>query len=100
MKCTYDLAWIGKCGKEDCEKHADLKCASCKAKATHQCAETGQFVCGCDLCDDCEHTLAEDGSNGGIGFYRTSPLPEGYGEHCKKTEQRYQPWYAREVANA
>jgi hypothetical protein len=54
-------------------------------------------VCGALLCDECEHTIAEDGTNGGIGFYRTSPLPEGFKEHCKKADQVYKPWYVREM---
>jgi hypothetical protein len=41
---------------------------------------------------DCEHTIAGDGTNGNIGFYRTAPLPEGMKEHCKKTEQVNFPW--------
>lgn len=91
-KCTYDLAWIGKCGKEDCSKHANLKCCSCGERATHQCAETSQLVCGYDLCDDCEHTIHDNGCNSG------GKLPEGVGYHCKKTEQKYQPWYMAEKA--
>ena len=80
--CCFDEAWRGKC-KElavkngRCEKHADLVCISCGAPATHTCSETGQFVCGAPLCDDCEHTTAENGTNGGIGFYRVSDLPKG-----------------------
>jgi hypothetical protein len=100
--CKFNLAWIGDCKEPEvengmCEKHKDLKCCSCGKPATHQCAETGQFVCGAELCDDCEHTRCADGSNGGIGFFRTSELPKGFKEHCKKSEQVYKPWYVTET---
>jgi len=100
MKCRFIKAWIGQCKNdaiegEFCKEHADLKCCSCGAQATHECDETGQFVCGAPLCDNCEHTIAKDGTNGGIGFIRTSPLPKGYKSHCRKDAQIYQPWYAR-----
>jgi len=101
--CKYNLAWIGDCKEPEvengmCEKHKDLKCCSCGKPATHECAETGQFVCGAELCDDCEHTRCADGTNGGIGFFRTSELPKGFKEHCKKSEQVYKPWYVTEMA--
>lgn len=97
-KCKFDKAWIGQCKNEAdesgyCEEHKDVMCVSCGAKATRECPETGQFVCGAPLCDDCKHTNAEDGTNGNIGFFRTSELPEGYKAHCKKSEQKYFPWY-------
>lgn len=96
--CGYGRAWIGPC--EDptpCEKHKDLVCCSCGALSTHECAETGQFVCGCNLCDDCEHAIFPDGTNGGIGF-NAAPLPDDLPpcRHVKKTEQKYTPWYTRE----
>lgn len=97
--CKFDIAWVGKCKEEGepfCAKHVEKVCSSCGAQATRECGETGQFVCGAPLCDDCEHTLAENGTNGGIGFYRVSPLPEGFKEHCRKADQVYSPWYARE----
>ena len=95
--CGFDEAWRGKCKNPAvkngrCVEHADLLCASCGKPATHSCSETGQFVCGAPLCDDCEHTTAENGTNGGIGFYRVSALPEGMKEHCKKTEQKCFSW--------
>ncbi len=97
--CGFGEAWIGKCKVETdggrCEKHKDLVCISCGKPATHTCDETGQFVCGEALCDECEHTTFPDGCNGGIGF-NAQKLPEGMKRHCKKTEQRYQPWYMRE----
>lgn len=102
--CGFNEAWIGDCktsvAKEGdrCFKHTDLTCGSCGAPATHTCAETGQFVCGAPLCDDCEHTIVESGNNGGIGFNAQAP-PEGMKSHCKKTEQRYKPWHAREEAS-
>lgn len=102
MECKFIKAWSGRClcetvaDSEYCNEHSDLKCCSCGDRATRQCDETGQFVCGAPLCDNCEHTIAEDGTNGGIGFFRSSPLPEGYNAHCKKGEQVYTPWYTRD----
>jgi hypothetical protein len=97
--CGFDEAWIGKCkeaGDPFCAKHTGRVCVSCGAIAVRNCEETGQFVCGENLCGDCEHTIFPSGTNGGIGF-NAEPLPEGMRRHCKKTEQRYQPWYAREA---
>jgi transcriptional regulator NrdR family protein len=99
-QCKFVKAWIGQCKKEAnvngfCKEHIGMKCVSCGAQATHECEETGQVVCGAPLCDDCEHTTAEDGTNGGIGFFRISPLPKGYNEHCKRSEQVYKPWFIR-----
>lgn len=96
--CIWDRAWVGTCGQPSvkngcCEEHQAV-CCSCGAPATHECSETGQFVCGASLCDDCEHTLHEDGTNGGVGFNMQKP-PEGMKAHCRKSEQRYQPWYTR-----
>lgn len=97
VTCGFSEAWIGECKNDcPCEKHANLKCVSCGAKATRSCEETGQFCCGAPLCDECEHTIAEDGTNGNIGFFRTAKFPDGYKEHCKKSEQVYQPWYMRD----
>jgi len=99
-QCKFIKAWVGQCKEEAtetgfCEKHSKEICVSCRTQATHECDETGQFVCGVSLCDDCEHTIAEDGTNGGIGFFRVSPFPEGFKDHCKKTAQVYSPWYTR-----
>jgi hypothetical protein len=95
-KCGFNEAWIGVCNEPNpCKKHSDLKCVSCGNKATRTCDETGQFVCGAPLCDDCEHTIAEDGTNGGIGFYKTSNFA-GLKEHCRKTEQVNKPWFERD----
>lgn len=100
--CKFNIAWVGDCktepgeGEDFCQEHSNMKCSSCGEQATHTCEETGQFVCGSPLCDECEHTTAEDGTNGGIGFFRTSPLPEGYKTHCKKSDQAHQPWYTQE----
>jgi hypothetical protein len=95
--CKFQKAWVGQCDKpifKDgmCEEHAKELCVSCGKPATHTCSETGQFVCGEPLCDDCEHTIADDGTNGNIGFFRTASLPEGMKEHCKKTAQVNFPW--------
>lgn len=96
-KCDFDKAWIGKCGEPvtdhgKCVTHAPIKCASCGSSATHECAETGMFVCGELLCDDCEHTITASGTNGGIGF-NAEPPPAGMKSHCRKSEQVYKPWY-------
>ena len=98
--CNYDLAWVGKCKQpatygDYCEEHAVITCASCGEQATHQCDETGQFVCGAPLCDDCTHNTHPQGHNGGIGFNSLS-FPEGMKTHCKKSEQRFAPWYVDE----
>ena len=59
--CNFDEAWRGKCKNENvinsdyCKKHIDLKCIVCGNKATHTCDHTFQFVCGAELCDNCEH---------------------------------------------
>ena len=100
-KCKFIKAWIGQCKNDAldsgfCKNHQGEKCVSCGAQATHTCEETGQFVCGELLCDNCEHTVAENGTNGNIGFFRTSPLPEGYKAHCKKDAQVYKPYERRE----
>lgn len=96
--CKFQKAWIGQCCKPAdesgfCKEHKDLKCVSCGAQATHECSETGQFVCGALLCDDCEHTTHVDGCNGGIGFFQIAKLPEGMKEHCKRCDQKAFPWY-------
>ena len=101
MDCIFDKAWRGKCGKSAddsgyCPEHKGGKCCSCGVQATHTCSETGQFVCGAPLCDECEHTTHENGTNGGIGFNQQS-LPEGMKVHCKKTEQKFKPWYEQEA---
>lgn len=92
-ECIYRLAWKGRCGTitasgDYCEEHLNKICESCGKKATHQCEETSQFVCGAPLCDDCVHTTCENGTN-------TGKLPPGLGRHCRKTEQVYKPWYER-----
>ena len=71
------------------EEHLHLKCSSCGNTATHMCEETMGLVCGAPLCDDCEHTICENGCNSG------APLPKGYKWHCRKDSQVYQPWYMR-----
>lgn len=68
--CKFDIAWVGTCtetntiGSEYCKEHTGLKCVVCKERATNDCDETFQFVCGAPLCDNCEHTII-NGSNGG-----------------------------------
>jgi len=95
--CGFREAWIGECQApvvtegERCDKHKGLVCVSCGKPATHSCYETGQFVCGAPLCDDCEHTIFPDGTNGGIGFNAQG----GMKAYCKKSEQKHAAWYAR-----
>ena len=99
MPCPFIKAWSGRCnrpvpkGATTCQEHK-LTCSSCGAQATHECDETGQFVCGAPLCDNCEHTIFGNGTNGGIGFYAQNP-PAGMKAHCKKSEQIFKPWYER-----
>lgn len=68
----------------DLYEHSEL-CASCGLAATRKC-----FCCA-PLCDDCEHVIHEDGTCN----LRRLP-PQGMKSHCRKTEQRYQPWYMRQ----
>lgn len=94
--CGFLQSWIGRCGNtRPCQKHGSETCRSCSAPATHDCEQTGQFVCGEPLCDDCEHTIFPEGHNGGVGF-NAQPVPEGMKRHCKKSEQKFKPWYARD----
>lgn len=79
-----------------CATHKDKKCQSCAAQATHDCEETGQFVCGAPLCDECEHAIFPEGHNGGVGFNELPLPPELKKRHVKKTEQVFKPWYERE----
>lgn len=72
-KCKFSEAWRGACGKETeegkeyCKEHyldplnpetdslfSKNQCRVCKEQATHECAETFQFVCGVPLCDKFE----------------------------------------------
>ena len=102
--CKWNMAWVGRCknpaieGSGFCKDH-QRQCSSCGVPATHECDETGKCVCGYPLCDDCEHTIFPDGTNGGVGF-NVHRLPDGMKTHCKKTEQRFKPWYARESSDS
>lgn len=93
-KCKFDLAWVGKCNKpcegDFCDGHKNIVCVSCGKPATHECSETMGLVCGFPLCDDCEHTICENGCNSG------APLPAGLKGHCKKDAQVYKPWYMKD----
>lgn len=96
--CIWQKAWIGRCNNPAtengrCVEH-QIACCSCGSPATHDCPETGQFVCGAPLCDDCEHTTFEDGSNGGVGF-NSRPCPDGMQRHVRMVDQRFSPWCAR-----
>jgi len=99
-KCRWHESWIGQCkefadNSGFCEKHKNQVCCSCGAIATHSCEETGQFVCGFLLCDECTHMTFPDGTNGGVGF-NEQQVPEGMKRHIKKINQKHSPWYARE----
>lgn len=99
MTCKWTAAWIGRCrvaadqGSDYCAKHTQ-KCSSCGETATHDCEETGQFVCGFPICDSCEHAIFPDGTNGGVGF-NAQAISQEVKRHVKKSEQKYKPWYAR-----
>jgi hypothetical protein len=46
------------------------------------------LVCGCPLCDDCEHELSPNGTNGWTL------------KHCRKDQQKYKPWWEQESAKS
>ena len=81
MKCEFNIAWSGKCGIEDCEKHSNLKCCVCGEPATRSCDATSGLICGAALCNNCEEELSPEG---------TSTM-----KHCRKSDQKYTPWYSR-----
>lgn len=96
--CGFVDVWFGRCETpvepegSRCDRH-DLKCSSCGEPATHLCDQTGQldqagrFVCDSPLCDDCQHLIWPNGSNGGVGF-NAMELPEGFAKrHVRKSEQ-------------
>ena len=96
-ECKFQRAWSPKCKREAdesgyCIEHKGVKCVSCGQQATHSCSETGQFVCGAPLCDDCTHNINPVGTNGGVGFYSRG-FPEGEKTHCKKMDLKRAPWY-------
>ena len=92
MNCKFGNAWVGQCKEiaidstDFCEEHLGVLCCVCGKQATHACAETGGFVCGAPLCDNCEHKLDKE---------RTSGIMCGSG-HCKKGEQEYNSWIMQE----
>jgi len=59
--CRWTKAWVGPCEEEAledgfCFKHSGKTCVSCAGIANHDCPQTmGPFVCGCSLCDNCDH---------------------------------------------
>ncbi len=94
-ECKFYVAWVSQCkhvADESgyCEEHKQIVCKSCGKKATHSCSETMGLVCGSPLCNECEHTLCENGYNSG------APLPEGMEDHCKKGAQVFKPWYLQD----
>lgn len=66
FKCNYNKPWQGPCQNpvdsplERCDEHKDRVCCSCGAPATRDCSMASSMVCGCPLCDDCEHSTARD----------------------------------------
>lgn len=71
--CTFDRAWIGKCGKPTdasgrCTEHEKVKCSSCGAQADGECDHTGQFVCGAPLCKACTGWTDITKPSGAWGF--------------------------------
>lgn len=94
-KCDFVRAWIGYCNEDvheghRCLKHSKEVCCSCGAPATRECDETMWLVCGAPICNDCEHTIQDNGCSG------MGNLPPGLKSHCKKGEQVYKSWYARD----
>lgn len=89
--CGFSEAWVGRCklpplpGGCRCEKHEGWVCESCGAPATHTCDETFAFVCGARLCDNCEHEIQPDGTNGFV--YK----------HCRKDQQKHKPWCSQKT---
>jgi len=97
MYCKFLIAWKGICnsptnGGRYCDIHKDLKCVSCGKPATHECGEFGQSICREPLCDECQHTIREDGTNG-LSTFNNIDLPDGMKNHIKKIAQIYKPWY-------
>ena len=101
-QCKWSQAWLGRCKGEAgimgyCGEHDSKKCSSCGDPATHDCGQTGQFVCGAPLCDRCEHAIFPDGTNGGIGFDAARLPVDGLTKrHVRKDAQKHTPWYTRE----
>ena len=58
MKCKFELAYRGPCGKPLPCDHGE--CQECKKPATRECDWCGQGWCGRLLCEDCYcgHTFA------------------------------------------
>lgn len=60
VPCRFNEAYRGPCGAPSdndwCDKHESLICCCCGKKATRSCPHTSSMVCGCSLCDECEHS--------------------------------------------
>lgn len=68
-RCKFSLAFIGSCNEPlPCSKHSATACCVCRQPATHECAHTGQFVCGFPLCDKCEGFVDETMNCGIFGL--------------------------------
>ena len=72
VPCTYQPAYSSRCGrlsaKGVCDAHSGRECAVCGDESTHQCSYAGQFVCGQELCVNCEGWNDDTKSSGNWGF--------------------------------
>lgn len=94
---TSEVRYLWGISPEFCVVHRGVTCRSCGSQATHTCYETGRgLICAEPLCDVCEHTIARDGTNGGVSPFRLETFPEGLGPHCRKDQQVYTPWTIKE----
>lgn len=112
--CKFNEAWIGICkgenvkGKDYCEKHLDVKCEICGNQATHNCAETMQFVCGTNLCDSLECKLEHFYRTHGYAFFEISDLEEKLNKTSKlvvskigyEVSNDYHDWYNKKYLEA
>lgn len=111
--CKFNQAWIGVCKKENvigedyCEKHLYTKCAICGNQATHDCAETMQFVCGTNLCDSLECKLEHYYKAHGYAFFEIADLEKKLGVVSKivvsklqyETSTKYHDWFNDKYKN-
>lgn len=105
--CKFNKAWIGICkqenikGYEYCEEHLNCKCAICGNQATHDCAETMQFVCGANLCDSLECKLEHLYISHGYSYTEISNLEKILEKKTKiivaklryETSSKFHEWY-------
>ncbi|WP_242249200.1 hypothetical protein [Bacillus cereus group sp. BfR-BA-01328] len=80
--CKFNKAWIGICkeknaeGQKYCIEHKEMTCSVCGEQATHDCAETNQFVCGTNLCDKEECKLQHFYQTHAYAFFSIIRLEE------------------------